>query len=353
MIAKQIDTFEPNESSSFSSLGLNNAFESAPTNHGRWPVDPASAQSCAEQLAERAEHIPVIRPGLWQAEYPFEPHYLALGGGRCVHYVDQGQGPAVVMVHGNPGWSFMWRHLLSSLTGYRRLAVDLLGMGLSSRPQPGPWLTLAGRIADFTHWLDQVVPKGPVHLMAHDWGGPIALGWGTKNPDRVASLTLMNTALRLPSGTSLSWKLKLFQQSRFLGRFLAVSLNLFCGGLVRYGTVRPMTKSAREGFLAPYRLAAHRQAVGGFVQDIALTPKHPSWETLSEIDRSLRLVAGKPSQLIWGLKDFVFTKAFMLDLAARLPGAEIWPLPMAGHCLTEDQPDRIVAICRDFLRRNC
>lgn len=301
---------------------------------------------------EFLKRLPVVPRGQWAEQYKFLSNYYPIEAGRAIHYLDVGSGPPVVMVHGNPGWSFMWRSLVSGLTGYRRLALDLMGMGLSSRPGPGPWYSLSGRILDFSSWLDSLDLTEPIHLIVHDWGGPIALGWAANNPEKVASLTLMNTAVRLPHGAKISNKLLLFKKTLFLGRLLCVNLNLFVRGLVRYGTVRPMTQATIEGLLAPYRTKDHREAVGAFIKDIPLSPSHPSYAALANLDRNLSRLSTKPTELIWGLKDFVFTPIFMRDLAERFKAPELWGLKTSGHCLTEDQPGHICDIVLDFLRRN-
>jgi haloalkane dehalogenase len=295
--------------------------------------------------------LPKVPTGAWCREYPFKPRYLALDDHRALHYVDEGQGPPVVMVHGNPSWSFMYRRLIKDLSGFRRLAPDHLGMGLSVRPDRGYGFSLKERLSDFSLWLDSLRLTEPIHLMVHDWGGPIGLGWAGQNPDRVASLTIMNTGLRVPFGFSLPARLAVFKSCGLLGRLLAVEFNLFAKGLVRYGSLRPFSPAAREGFLAPYQLAAHRESLARFVTDIPYGAKHKSRPTLSEIDNNFELLSQKPTLLAWGLKDFVFSKAFLDDFRRRLPQAQTLALPRAGHCLLEDEPEIILQTFRDFLER--
>jgi len=146
--------------------------------------------------------------------------------------VDEGRGPPVVLVHGNPTWSFFYRRLIAGLApDFRCLALDHLGMGLSDRPGADRYgFTLADRVADFAAWLAGLALPEPIHLVVHDWGGPIGLGWAGTAPEQVASLTVMNTALRRPPGYRPPWRLGLFRLASPWGDFLARRLNLFARG---------------------------------------------------------------------------------------------------------------------------
>jgi haloalkane dehalogenase len=295
--------------------------------------------------------LPVVPPGPWTSEYPFTSKFFPLGGGQAIHYVDEGSGPPVVMVHGNPTWSFMFRMLISSLDGYRRIALDHLGMGLSSRPDSGYGFRLADRIRDFGAFMSFLGLREPVSLVAHDWGGPIALGWAAENSEKVASLALMNTGLKAPTGWRLPKRLKLFEGASVMSRLLAVEVNLFLAGLVRMGTLRPLTKAAESGFLAPYSKAVHRKAVGAFIRDIPMSPGHPSLAALRKASESLGEIGGKPVLLAWGLRDFVFGPSFLADFQKLLPKAEVLPLERAGHLLLEDEPQRVLSALRAHLAK--
>jgi haloalkane dehalogenase len=254
------------------------------------------------------------------------------------------------MLHGNPTWSFMYRRLIGSFRdSFRCIAFDHLGMGLSSRTQET--LRLSDRLSDFEALMEALVPSGPVNLIGHDWGGTVATAWAERHPERVSTITLMNTGLKLPMGVRLPKRLALFRTNRFLGKLLAISFGLFTGGLTAEATVRPLSKEARAGFLAPYRLACHRKAVGDFIQDIPLQKGHPSRELLEEIDGELAKLEHKPALLIWGLKDFVFSPEFLYDLKKRLPLARSLGLPRSGHWLLEDEPGKIIETLENFLNQ--
>ncbi len=292
------------------------------------------------------------KPSGQNAALPFASHYYQRPDGLKLHYLDEGHGPAVVMLHGNPSWSFLYRRLISALAPrHRCLAPDHLGMGLSDRPKENQYaFRLQDRIADLSALMEHWRIDGPVHLAAHDWGGPIALGWAVENPHRVASLTLMNTALRQGPGYSLPLRLKLFRLWAPLGELLARRFNLFAWGTAFFGSKRGLSPEAWDGFLAPYKRPEDRLALARFVADIPLSPGHPSWELLKSIDRQVdEKLAAKPLALVWGLRDFVFNRRLFLDWRARFPQAPALILPEAGHYLMEDAPEPICAFIAKFI----
>jgi haloalkane dehalogenase len=293
--------------------------------------------------------LPRVREGGWRLSYPFASRYLERPNG-LLHYLDEGKGPTVCLLHGNPTWSFMWREPIKVLRRhFRALAPDHMGMGLSSRP--AAQLRLKDRIDDIGAFLGETAPTGAIHLVGHDWGGAIALGWAVRNPERVASLTLINTGLRLPKDAKIPGAIKPFLGDPRLCRLLATRLGLFSSLLPDRATVRPMAKDAKDGMLAPYRTHLHRDAIAGFVLDIPVYPEHPSWDTLLSIGRGLKALSGVPALLIWGLRDFIFTRRFLEDMRGLLPQSRTLALPRSGHWPLEDNPKRIIPTLLAFLRR--
>ena len=279
-------------------------------------------------------------------EYRFRRNFYTRPDGLMLHYVDEGDGPPVVMLHGNPTWSFFYRRLVAGLRGrYRCLAPDHMGMGFSSRPSVNKYgYRLADRAADLGALIDHWNLKEPVHLVVHDWGGPIGLTWAVEHPERVASVTVMNSGTRVPPDYHMPLKLALFKSCPMVGSFLAHDLNLFVWGTARFGAVRGLSPEARRGLTAPYVEGADRLAVGRFIEDIPLDRNHPSQALLAETDRGLpEFFAEKTLTIIWGLRDFVFNRAVFMDWRQRFPEAPALVLPEAGHYLLEDEPDRVGA----------
>ncbi len=290
----------------------------------------------------------------WRTLYPFRSRFLAVNG-RRMHYLDEGRGEPVVLVHGNPTWSFFFRSLVRGLAeGYRCLAPDHIGCGLSERPGPRDYgFRLRDRVEDFAAWIDAVVPDRPLTLVVHDWGGMIACAWAVRRPARVARLVVLNTAAFCkPAGKRLPRRLALLRRHPRAAAVLVLGLNLFALGAARAATAKGLSPAARSGLLAPYRGGWKRRiALLRFVQDIPLTPADPSWETAWEVDRSLGRLAEKPVLILWGERDFVFDGDYRDEWCRRFPRAEVHRFARAGHYLLEDEPEAVLARTADFLAR--
>ncbi len=281
--------------------------------------------------------------------YPFAGHFLDVGGCR-LHYVDEGDGPPVVMVHGNPTWSFYYRRLIAALPGHRRVVPDHIGCGRSDRPDEDRYrYTLARRVADLTALIDHLA-LGPLTLVVHDWGGMIGLAWAVRHLDQVERLVLLNTAaFPLPTGKPLPWQLRLVRDTP-LGPFLVRGLNAFCRGAVQSAvTRRPLEPAVAAAYCAPYDSWAARLAVLRFVEDIPLAPGDAAWDVVTETAARLPLLADKPTLICWGAKDFVFDDAFLARWREILPQAAVHRFADCGHYVLEDAADEIVELVRAFL----
>ncbi len=286
--------------------------------------------------------------------FPFERHYHQQSAGHRMHYVDAGpvDGQPVVMVHGNPSWSFYYRNLIQALEGECRcLAVDHVGMGLSDRPGDDAYhYTLARRVADFGHWLDDVEPEREIDLVVHDWGGAIALAWAVDHPERVRRIVALNTwAFTIPNHLPLPMSLK-FARSK-VGRFAIQRFNAFSGLAARMGSVRGLDRPVSRALTAPYRKGPEsRLATLRFVEDIPLKESDPSWPVLARTEQKLDRLADKPVCFIWGGKDPVFNDGVLDHWRKIWPQAKVEYLDQAGHYVLEDAPERVVTEARAFLR---
>ncbi|HEX6987488.1 MAG TPA: alpha/beta fold hydrolase [Planctomycetaceae bacterium] len=282
----------------------------------------------------------------FRTEYPFASHFLDLGGTRY-HYLDEGAGEPLLFVHGNPTWSFAWRNLVKDLSrDHRCVAVDHVGCGFSDKPQDYPY-RLATHVANLVELIDRLDLRGAT-LVAHDWGGAIGLGAAVRRPERFSRLVLMNTAAF--RSKAIPWRIAACRIP-LVGPLAVRGLNAFAGAATFMAVERPLPPAVKAGYLRPYGSWADRVAVLRFVQDIPLAPSHPSYDTLVEIEQGLPSLAGKPALLVWGMKDWCFTPAFLAEFERRFPNAETYRIADAGHYVFEDAPERIVPRLREFLAK--
>jgi cis-3-alkyl-4-acyloxetan-2-one decarboxylase len=286
-------------------------------------------------------------------DYPFAGHFLDLVGLRY-HYLDEGAGEPIVMLHGNPTWSYYYRRLVSALRdSYRIIVPDHIGCGLSDKPDDSQYTyTLPRRVKDLQTLLHHLRIDRDVTLVLHDWGGIIGMAYASHRPERIKRLIVLNTAaFHLPTGKRLPWSLRVFR-SPLLGPLLVRGLNAFCRGAATHCcTRRPMPPEIRKAYLAPYDSWKNRIGVLRFVQDIPLQPRDPSYALVSEIQKGLSRFREVPMLICWGEKDFVFDKDFLAEWMHRFPEAEVHRFPDAGHYVLEDATEEILDLVRSFLKR--
>jgi len=291
-------------------------------------------------------------PQIPHALYPFEGHTLDRGGLRY-HYLDEGQGAPVVMVHGNPSWSIYYRALVQGLSGSHRCIVpDHIGCGLSDKPGDDRYgYRLADRVADLEALIAHTCPEGPLTLVAHDWGGMIAMAYAVRHPERIARIVLLNTAaFHLPAHMQVPAAIATVRNTP-LGAFAVRGFNAFSRGAAWVGCKQhPMSAELRAAYCAPYDSWDNRIATLRFVQDIPLSPTDPSYELVSEIEQGLSLFGDTPILLCWGMRDFVFDGRVLDVFVEHWPHAEVERYPECGHYVLEDASEAVVARIGEFLR---
>ncbi len=292
----------------------------------------------------------------FRALYPWEGHRADVGAGVRMHYLDEGKGEPLVMLHGNPTWSFYWRHLVAGLSSsYRTIVPDHIGCGLSDKPDDDRYeYVLDRRVTDLEILLDRLGVTGDITLVVHDWGGMIGLAFATRHPERVKRLVVLNTAgFGLPRGRRLPWQIAAVRYLPFFP-IPVRGLNAFSRGANRLCSTRPggLSSLVRQAYLAPYDSWSHRIAVQRFVEDIPLRPGDRSFAIVDRVSRELGQFARVPLLICWGKKDFVFDDAFLAEWTRRLPHAEVHAFADAGHYVLEDAHERILPLVRDFLARH-
>ncbi len=289
-------------------------------------------------------------------DYPFSGHYLDIGGNR-LHYLDEGPSDAepVVMLHGNPSWSFYYRHLVHQLSDrYRAVVPDHLGMGLSDKPAAEDYsYTLSQRVDDLETLLSHLGLQENLTFVLHDWGGMIGMAYATRYPEQVRRFVILNTAaFHLPQSKPFPWQLRLCRQP-WLGPAMVQGLNAFCRGAVRdCVTRRQMDAAVREAYLAPYDSWENRRAVLEFVKDIPLAKSDPGYDEISRVEANLGQFQDRPMFIGWGMKDFVFDKHFLREWTNRFPDATVHRYDDAGHYILEDAAAELTPLVDQFLVEN-
>ncbi|GAA5166378.1 alpha/beta fold hydrolase [Ornithinimicrobium tianjinense] len=270
---------------------------------------------------------------------------------RGWHVLDTGpllaeRGEAVVAtllcVHGNPTWSYLWRRVLAQAPpGWRVVAVDQLGMGFSTRPAVPR--TLAQRVDDLDGITEALALEGPVFTLAHDWGGPVSLGWALRHRERLAGIVLTNTAVHQPADSAPPALIRLARTPALLDQVCRRS-PLFVRATTAL-SLPPLPREVRAGFAAPYLTSGRRAAVADFVRDIPFEDDHPSRAALERIAEGVRELE-VPALLVWGPRDPVFGERYLADLVERLPQADVQRYADASHLVLEDRPEGVDVLWR-------
>ncbi|MBT8341359.1 MAG: alpha/beta fold hydrolase [Desulfatitalea sp.] len=294
-----------------------------------------------------------IHDGNFGHLYPFQSHFLKIHELRY-HYLDEGRGEPLVMLHGNPTWSFYFRRLVFAFRErYRVIVPDHMGCGLSDKPGLDAYdFRLQSRIGDLDRLMRHLDPQGPITLILHDWGGMIGLGWALENLERVGRLVIMNTSgFFPPGGKQIPFRLKMIRTPNPVMSWAVLRLNLFARGAIHMATRRRMPADVRAGLLAPYNSPRNRLATLKFVQDIPLSTNDPGGSIVQSVSEQLERIGSRPTLLVWGAHDFVFGQSYYDEFRRRLPAAEAHWLPEAGHYLLEDAPEKIVDLIGTFLNK--
>ena len=287
--------------------------------------------------------------------YSFDSHFLSIGEGLRCHYVDEppcaaNDRPVLLMVHGNPTWSYFWRSLITQFRDrFRCVAIDHIGCGLSDKPHEKEYpFTLERRITDLVQMIEHLDLR-QITLVAHDWGGAIGMGAAVRLPERFKQFVFMNTAVFRSSQCPMRLRLC---RIPFFGRLAIQGLNLFSRGTLwtASSNKRNLTSAVRSAYLAPYDSWNHRLAVYQFVRDIPLSPRHPSYETLLKIEQSLTMFREHRVCLIWGMMDWCFTPEYLKKFLQFFPEADVHRLDNAHHLLLEDAPEEVAAALESFLK---
>ena len=275
---------------------------------------------------------------------PYESRFLDVDGAK-LHYLDEGEGHPVVLLHGNPTWCFYFRHLIRDLKDqFRVIAIDYIGCGLSDRPKDRHY-----RAVDRADQVEAVIEHLQLtdfSLVMHDWGGPIGTLVALRNLSRVRRLVYLNTTLTETESLPLSIKLA---ASPLVGKFLTQYTKRFLKLTTSYGVCRKLTPEVRRAYYYPYRTKARRSAIWDFVSDIPFQSSHPTYVDMLSLAERLDDLRSVPVQIIWGLKDPCFHREMLSKITRQLPHADVLELPDASHLVLEDAEEVANPVIRGFL----
>jgi haloalkane dehalogenase len=277
---------------------------------------------------------------------------LNLSGNR-LHYLDEGprDAPTVLMLHGNPTWSFYYRNLVLALRDrYRCIVPDHIGCGLSDKPDDAQYsYRLAQRIDDIGTLVESLEITQPLSLVVHDWGGMIGMGWAVNHADLVDRVVILNTAaFPKPETKSLPFGLWLAGRTP-VGALMVRGLNAFSGMAARVAFKKPVSKQIRKAYTGPYDTWKNRIATLRFVQDIPLAADDPGYDILVETEKKLSVFRETPVMIGWGERDFVFDRHFLDHWQQLMPNAEVYRYPDCGHYILEDAGPELLQQIASFL----
>ena len=274
-------------------------------------------------------------------EYPFPARYLALAKGR-MHYVDEGQGRPVVMVHGTPTWSFLFRHLIKGLSAhYRCIALDHLGFGLSDKPADGSYLP-KDHAQNLKRLIDSLGLKD-ITLVGHDFGGPISLSYAIEHPENVRQLILCNT-----------WMWSLQGDPHFerasnwlggsLGRFLYERCNFAVQVMMKHLSGSKLSPAALRHYRGALPAPEDRRAVWILARELI-----GSSDWFAELMRQNDRIKAIPTLILWGLRDRALPRKLLQNWSLLMSRAQIKTFPDAGHFVFEDQGAALCPLLKEFL----
>ncbi len=282
------------------------------------------------------------------AEYPFSPKSFPTRDGHVMSYLDEGQGPVLVLLHGNPSWSYLYRNVVSLLSGqYRVIVPDHIGCGFFEKPA-----AFSYRLQDHIDNIEDLLAHLHIEhcvLGMHDWGGAIGMGWATRFPEKIKGFVVFNTAAfrspRIPLRINIC-------RIPLLGQLLVQGFNGFARGAVYMAVVKKMPQNIAKAFVTPYNNWQNRIATHRFITDIPLKPSHPSYAALQKLEEGLADVQDKPMIIFWGGKDFCFNDSFYEEWQRRFPQADCHYYAHAGHYVLEDAFGEIKDPLQKFLGQN-
>ena len=285
-----------------------------------------------------------MKPAWLQELYPFKSNYFKVGENQ-LHYVDEGtEGSPILMVHGNPTWSFYYRDLIKEFSKTNRvIAPDHIGCGFSDKPQDYEYM-LENHISNIEKLVKKLELKD-ITLAVHDWGGAIGFGLATRHPELIKKIVILNTAAYtcdyIPPQINIC-------RTPVIGEAVIRGFNAFAGPATHMAVEKPLSRNVKKGYLLPYNNYKNRIATAKFVTDIPMKESHRSWTTLENVEKGLSKLTC-PKLVLWGRKDFCFNDYFLNRWKGIYPDAEYKVFEDAGHYVIEDAGEELIKEMRAFI----
>ena len=281
--------------------------------------------------------------------FPFAPHFYT-GNGFPMHYVDEGAGEPIVLLHGDPTWGYLYRAFIGPLSQQFRCVVpDHMGMGKSGADSQMYPYRLRQHIANLERLLLHL-DLHDITLVLHDWGGPVGLGFATRHPERIKRLVISNTWAFAPwPGGPLPRLLELIRSER--GEAFVLEKN----GYIKPALVGTTAHAERltplilQAYQAPFPTPESRRALLCWSRDIAVTEADPSYNDMKQIETGLSLFAQTPTLLLWGMKDPVLGVEVLHRWRQQFPQATTHELADASHFVQEDAPEEMLRAIQSFV----
>lgn len=286
--------------------------------------------------------------------YPFKSNFLELNGHKY-HYLDEGNGEPIVMLHGNPTWSFYYRSLVESLSPqYRAIVPDHIGCGFSDKPDPDIYgYTLKNRVDDLEMLIDHLKIKEKLTLILHDWGGMVGSVYALRHSEKIGRIVITNTAgFFTPSGKYMPFRLWLIRHIVPFAKIGVLGFNLFSVGALFMAPKKRLSNDVKAGLIAPYNCWRNRIATLKFVLDIPVKETDPSYQIVQDTQDNLHKLSKIPKLICWGEHDFAFPLVFLAEWKRRFPDAEVHQFPDAGHYILEDIPQKVITLTKKFLKNH-
>lgn len=280
-------------------------------------------------------HVDLNPSWLDRSLFPFTSRTLDIDG-NVIHYIDEGSGPTLLLLHGNPTWSFLYRHMVRKLSPhFRCVALDYPGFGLS-RAKSGYTFLPREHSSILARFVNHLALRD-LTIMVQDWGGPIGLGFASRHPELVRALVLGNT-FAWPAQRSKGMS----AFSKIVGsgpaKFLITRYNALAKWLIPAGINRKLTDQELAAYMGPFSTPASRLPMWIFAREILA-----SGEYLAQVEAGLSTLKDKPALVVWGEADGAFRTPDRLRLLKHFPNHTVHLLPRAKHFIQENAPDEICA----------